>query len=113
MVLIVLHGGGLSLDNAHLPGILAGTASGFGYAFMIILTRRLGQMLLHQKAVVLLLWLTTLVTAPVVACDRLPDDGPLCVASADHGTFSFHNGSAHVFQRARRCLRSMRPSWDI
>ncbi len=65
MALIVLHGGGLRLDNAHLPGILAGTASGFGYAFMIILTRRLGQMLLHQKAVILLLWLTVLLTAPV------------------------------------------------
>ena len=66
MALIVLHDGGLRLDNAHLPGILAGTASGFGYAFMIILSRRLSQMLLHQKAVVMLLWLTVLMTAPVV-----------------------------------------------
>lgn len=66
MAMIVLHDGGLRLDNTHLPGILAGTASGFGYAFMIILTRRLGQMLLHQKAIILLLWLTVLLTAPVV-----------------------------------------------
>lgn len=66
MAMIVLHDGGLRLDNAHLPGILAGTASGFGYAFMIILTRRLGQMLLHQRAIILLLWLTVLLTAPVV-----------------------------------------------
>lgn len=66
MGLIVLHDGGLRLDNAHLPGILAGTASGFGYAFMVIITRRLGQMLLHQKAIVLLLWLTVVMTAPVV-----------------------------------------------
>lgn len=66
MAMIVLHDGGLRLDNAHLPGILAGTASGFGYAFMIILTRRLGQMLLHQKAIILLLWLTVMLTAPVV-----------------------------------------------
>lgn len=67
MALIVLHDGGLRLDNAHLPGIMAGTASGLGYAMMIILTRRLGQMLLHQKAVIVLLWLTVLMTAPVVA----------------------------------------------
>jgi len=66
MVMIVLQDGGLHLDNAHLPGILAGTASGFGYAFMILLTRRLSQLLLDQKAVVLLLWITTLATAPVV-----------------------------------------------
>jgi drug/metabolite transporter (DMT)-like permease len=66
MALIVLHDGDLRLDNEHLPGILAGTASGFGYAFMIILSRRLSQMLLHQKAVVMLLWLTVLMTAPVV-----------------------------------------------
>jgi drug/metabolite transporter (DMT)-like permease len=67
MALIVLRDGGLRLDNAHLPGILAGTASGVGYAMMIILTRRLGQMLLHQKAVIVLLWLTVIMTAPVVA----------------------------------------------
>jgi drug/metabolite transporter (DMT)-like permease len=66
MALIVLHDGGLDLNNAHLPGIIAGTASGFGYAFMIILTRRLSQMLLHQKAIVMLLWLTVVLTAPVV-----------------------------------------------
>jgi drug/metabolite transporter (DMT)-like permease len=65
MALIVLHDGGLRLSNSHLPGILAGTASGFGYALMIILTRRLGQMLLHHKAVVMLLWLTVAMTAPV------------------------------------------------
>jgi drug/metabolite transporter (DMT)-like permease len=65
LVLIVASGGGLSLDSAHLPGILAGTASGLGYAFVIIATRRLGQLLLHHKAIILLLWITTAVTAPV------------------------------------------------
>ena len=48
----------LQITNGQLPGIVAGTASGLGYAFMIILTRRLGQMLLHQQAIVMLLWLT-------------------------------------------------------
>jgi drug/metabolite transporter (DMT)-like permease len=66
MALIVLQDGGLHLDNEHLPGILAGTASGLGYAFMVILTRRLGQLLLHQKAIVMLLWITVIMTAPVV-----------------------------------------------
>jgi len=72
MALIVLHDGGLRIDNAHLPGILAGTASGFGYAFMIILSRRLSQMLLHQKAIVMLLWLTVLMTAPVALSMEYP-----------------------------------------
>ena len=64
MVMIVAAGGWISLDSAHLPGILAGTASGLGYAFMIIITRRLGQLLLHHKAIILLLWITAAVTAP-------------------------------------------------
>lgn len=66
MAMIVLAGEGLHVNSAHLPGILAGTASGFGYAFMIILTRRLSQKLLHQKAVILLLWITVIATAPAV-----------------------------------------------
>ncbi len=66
MVMIVLASGGIHLDSLHLPGILAGTASGFGYAFMIILTRRLSQLQLHRKAVVVLLWMTVLATLPVV-----------------------------------------------
>ena len=64
MVMIVLAGGGLSLSGAELPGILAGTASGTAYAFVIIYSRRLSQMLLHHKAIVLLLWATVIVTAP-------------------------------------------------
>ncbi len=66
MALIVLNDGGLRVDSLHLPGILAGTASGFGYAFMIILTRRLSHMHLDRKAIVVLLWLTTLATFPSV-----------------------------------------------
>jgi drug/metabolite transporter (DMT)-like permease len=65
MALIVLTNGGLRLDSVHLPGILAGTASGFAYALMIILTRRLSQLLLHQKAIIVLLWITVIATAPV------------------------------------------------
>ncbi len=64
MAIIVVAGGGLSLNSVHLPGILAGAASGVGYAFVIIFSRRLSQMLLHQKAIIVLLWITTAATAP-------------------------------------------------
>lgn len=63
-VIVLSNGGGLRLDGAHMPGIMAGTASGFAYAFMIILTRRLSQLLLHQKAIIVLLWITVIATAP-------------------------------------------------
>jgi drug/metabolite transporter (DMT)-like permease len=66
MALIVMDSGGIRVDSHHLPGILAGTASGFGYAVMIILTRRLGQLQLDRKALVVQLWMTALATMPVV-----------------------------------------------
>jgi drug/metabolite transporter (DMT)-like permease len=66
MGMIVLAGGGLHLNSVQLPGILAGTASGVGYAFMIILTRRLSQLLLDRKAIIVLLWITVIATAPAV-----------------------------------------------
>jgi drug/metabolite transporter (DMT)-like permease len=64
MVLIVVSGRGPSLSGAHLPGILAGIASGVGYAFVVIFTRYLSRMLLHHKAIIVLLWITILATAP-------------------------------------------------
>lgn len=67
MSLIVLSGGGLRVDSAHTPGIIAGTVSGVAYAFIIIFSRKLSQMLMHHKAVVVLLWITTLALSPVVS----------------------------------------------
>jgi len=64
MTMIVLSGGGFSTGSSNTPGIIAGTISGIAYAFIIMYSRRLSQMLLHHKAVVLLLWITTIVTAP-------------------------------------------------
>jgi drug/metabolite transporter (DMT)-like permease len=64
MTMIVFVGGGLSLNGVHVPGILAGTASGVAYAFVIIFSRRLSQMLLHHKAIIVLLWTTIVATAP-------------------------------------------------
>lgn len=64
MLLIVLAGGGLQLGVEHTRGVLAGTASGVAYAFLIIISRRLSRMMMHHKAVILLLWITAAVTAP-------------------------------------------------
>lgn len=64
MVLIVLSSGGLRVDSADNAGIIAGTVSGVAYAFIIIFSRRLSRLQLHRKAVVILLWTTTIVTAP-------------------------------------------------
>lgn len=64
MAMIVFSSGGLDLESAHLPGILAGTASGVAYAFIVIFTRRVGHLHLNQKAVIALLWITVFATAP-------------------------------------------------
>lgn len=64
MVFIVRASGGLTLGDTHIAGIIAGTVSGLAYAFLIIYSRKLSQLLMHHKAVVLLLWITTVATAP-------------------------------------------------
>jgi drug/metabolite transporter (DMT)-like permease len=64
MILIVATGGGLSLNSAHTAGIAAGALSGLAYAFLIIFARKLSQLVLHHKAVVINLWITAAVTAP-------------------------------------------------
>jgi drug/metabolite transporter (DMT)-like permease len=70
LAMIVLSGSGLSLSSAHLPGILAGTASGAAYAFVIIFSRQLSKQLLHQKAIILLLWITVIATAPAALLEN-------------------------------------------
>jgi drug/metabolite transporter (DMT)-like permease len=64
MVMIALSGGGLRLGGAHASGILAGTVSGIAYAILIIISRKLSRMMMHRKAVIVLLWLTAAATAP-------------------------------------------------
>ena len=64
MALIVLTGEGVQLGKEHASGIIAGTLSGIAYAFLIITPRSLSQMRMHYKAVVALLWITAIVTAP-------------------------------------------------
>jgi len=64
MVLIFLSGGGLRIYRGDMIGIAAGLVSGVAYAFLIILSRKLSKMLLHHRAIVFVLWITTLATAP-------------------------------------------------
>ncbi|HUI67654.1 MAG TPA: DMT family transporter [Nitrospirota bacterium] len=64
MIMIVVAGGNLSLDSVHTVGIAAGTLSGLAYAFVIMFSRRLSQLLLHHKAIIVNLWITAAVTAP-------------------------------------------------
>ncbi len=64
MVMIVLSEGGLRTTSGDMSGIAAGMVSGIAYAFIIIFSRKLSRMLLHHQAVVIILWTTTLVTAP-------------------------------------------------
>lgn len=66
MGLIVHASGGLALGGEHVAGIIAGTVSGAAYAFLIVYSRKLSQLMMHHKAVVLLLWVTTFATAPAV-----------------------------------------------
>lgn len=89
MGFIVAAGGGLQTGAAHASGIAAGTASGAAYAVLIIISRRLSQMLMHHKAVVLILWITTVLTAPLAlpALSGLPAGTALLLA----GTGLFHS----------------------
>ena len=64
MIMIVATGGGLSLNSAHTAGIVSGAMSGLAYAFVIIFSRRLSQLVLHHKAIIVNLWITAAVTAP-------------------------------------------------
>lgn len=65
MVMIVASSGGFQISSAHMPGILAGTASGVAYAFVIIVSRKISRMMMYHEAIIVLLWTTAAVTAPV------------------------------------------------
>jgi drug/metabolite transporter (DMT)-like permease len=64
MALVVMAGGGLRLTGEHAAGIAAGTVSGIAYALLIIYSRKLSQLMMHHKAVIVLIWVSALVTAP-------------------------------------------------
>jgi drug/metabolite transporter (DMT)-like permease len=64
MLMIALSSGGLRLGGTHASGIFAGTVSGIAYAVLIMVSRKLSRMMMHRKAVIVLLWLTAAATAP-------------------------------------------------
>lgn len=65
MAMIVLSAGELSLGAGHGPGIIAGTISGLAYALLILISRNLSRKLMHNRAIVILIWATAVITAPV------------------------------------------------
>lgn len=92
MVLIVLSGGGFRISRGDLIGIMAGMVSGVAYAFLIIFSRKLSQMLLHHRAIVLVLWITTLATSPWALFTNYHLDirsaGLLLITGVMHSTFA-------------------------
>jgi drug/metabolite transporter (DMT)-like permease len=66
MGVIVYANGGMSLESGHTRGILAGTLSGVAYAFIIVFSRQLSRMQMHNKAVVLMPWITVIACAPAI-----------------------------------------------
>ncbi len=104
MVMIVAASGGISMNSAHLPGIIAGTASGVGYAFVVIFTRRLGQMLLHHKAAILLLWITIACTAPVALFADYTLSGRVSMLLLITGVFHSTTAPLLYFSALRRVL---------
>ncbi len=65
MAMIVISSGGLRLSSTHLPGILAGTASGVAYALVIIVSRKISRMMMYHRAIIFLLWTTAIMTGPI------------------------------------------------
>ena len=64
LALIVFSGGSAVASNGEVLGIVAGAVSGVAYALLIVFSRSLSRMLMHHKAVVVLLWITIIATAP-------------------------------------------------
>jgi drug/metabolite transporter (DMT)-like permease len=116
MALIVAASGGLRFEGEHFAGILAGTASGVAYAFLIIISRKLSQMMLHHKAVVMILWITAVVTAPAaLAADAsltAKTAGLLLVTGLVHSTVApllYFSALRHVIAQHAAILGYIEP----
>ena len=116
MVMIVLSEGGLRAGRGDTYGIIAGTVSGIAYAFIIIVSRKLSQMLLHHKAVVVLPWITTAVTAPwAFSLDYHINPGAaglLVITGVLHSTlapFLYYNALRKVMAQHAAILGYMEP----
>jgi drug/metabolite transporter (DMT)-like permease len=116
MVMIVLSEGGLRTTSGDMSGIAAGMLSGIAYAFIIIFSRKLSRMLLHHKAVVILLWTTTLVTAPWALSQDYQLDyraaGLLLITGVMHSTLApllYYNALRKVMAQHAAILGYMEP----
>lgn len=116
MIMIILAGGGFRASSADMPGIAAGAASGVAYAFIIIISRKLSRMLLHHKAVVILLWATAALTAPVAfTADYKLNARTLLLLLATgilHSTLApllYYNALRHVIAQHAAILGYMEP----
>ena len=116
MIMIVVSSGGMRLGSEHLPGIIAGTVSGVAYAFLIIVSRKLSQMLLHHVAIIVLLWITILITAPFAYfldyTLTLRSAGLLLLAGLLHSTVAplmYFNALRHVIAQHAAILGYMEP----
>lgn len=65
MAMIVVSGEGFRLGSGHALGILAGTASGVAYAFVIMVSRAFSRKMMHHKAIIVLIWATLVVCTPM------------------------------------------------
>lgn len=116
MVLIVLAGGPLSLNSDHLPGIIAGSLSGVAYSFVIIYSRRISQMLLDRKAIIVLLWITIAATAPAALSAECHLTMQSCILLLITGVFHstiaplmYFSALRHVFAQHAAILGYIEP----
>lgn len=116
LVLIAYSEGGLNMSSAQMPGIIAGTVSGVAYAFIIIFSRKLSQMLMHHKAVIVLPWITTAAIAPAVfTIDyhmTLQSAGLLLITGVLHSTLApllYYNALRKVMAQQAAILGYMEP----
>jgi drug/metabolite transporter (DMT)-like permease len=116
MALIVGASGDLRFGSGHTAGILAGTGSGVAYALLIILSRKLSRMLLHHKAVFMILWITVLVTGPVALMTAYTLTARMLVLLLITGVFHstiapllYYNALRHVIAQHAAILGYLEP----
>jgi drug/metabolite transporter (DMT)-like permease len=118
MVFIV--GGGMQFGDGQGKGILAGTISGIAYALLIVSSRKLSRMRMHHKAVVVILWATTAVTA-IPALYELPslDRRQICLLLTTgilHSTLAplmYYSAMRHVIAQYAAILGYLEPVFAI
>lgn len=114
--MIVFGAGGLRLGGGHGAGIAAGTASGVAYAFLILVSRMLSRRLMHSRAIIVLLWATALITAPIALTMEYRLDLRAIILLACTGVFHstiapllYFSGLRHVLAQHAAILGYIEP----